>query len=147
MPKKLIETASGKVSYLTNLLPFWEKKANRCQHRIRLTISAFSKGLQFFCFRIFAPINQLDEARNTQKNNQRTIYKKAGSKSESISQKGEHFFKKTKTKNCISYKNRTWPKIWCWNVLFLVSSLLPGVVFWREREKKKNMINDHTLHI
>lgn len=92
----------------------------------------FLKGLQFFCFRIFAPINQLDEARNTQKNNQRTIYKKAGS-SLKASVKKE---KNVKKQNCISYKSRTWPKTWCWNVLFLVSSLLPGVVFWRERKKR-----------
>lgn len=73
MPKKLGETASGEVSYLTN----WKKLIDVSTISV-LQYQLFLKGLQFFCFRIFAPIDQLDEARNTQKNNQ-TIYKKAGS--------------------------------------------------------------------
>lgn len=145
MPKNLSETASGKVSYLTNLLPLWEKEANRCQHHISLTTSAFSK--KDFSFSaseyLHQSINQLDEARNTQKNNQRTIYKKAGSSLKASVKKEKNVKKNI---NCISYKSRTWPKTWCWNVLFLVSSLLPGVVFWREKKRIWSMVIHDTFN-
>lgn len=88
-------------------------------------------------------INQLDEARNTQKNNQRTIYKKAGSSLKASVKKEKNV---KKNKNCISYKSRTWPKTWCWNVLFLVSSLLPGVVFWREKKRIWSMVIHDTFN-